>query len=459
MSAASPSEDGVLARWEQREHSIWDLITPRVASAEDIHRFLADMAKGAAAAAQPTKWFTRTRAWVGETTIQAKQILELEMEADESDPSGETLTILGSVAEIKGAADANGQTLELNFLACSDDDTEEQLKGKKILIHLCCKKKCPVTDDGMLHPLRWRRLTASTLSKADWLGTKMPDVLVIIQQKKLRGSIAASVTGLQEGYAPPFDPAARPAALPPAEGIGGKAMASLMKQAPTPRFGGPRKKPKIAHTGLAAALLARSAAGVELDGDEEEDDEEEDPLGGAAGLLVGQQKSLLPVEIHEKQPGKLFFDFMTRVNRIHRHDPTIKACLASYVSTALRPTLGEKAIRGYRELMTIGICLDHQVEFMEQLVASEAFTQEQVWTMHSLMRSLDVLTQRFKVILDSEQTIARGGDVKPSAVWSTNAHLELIPAAEIDLISADEKKAATKAEKLKMSVFAAPSKR
>ena len=150
---------------------------------------------------------------------------------------------------------------------------------------------------------------------------------------------------------------------------------------------------------------------------------------------------------------------MTRVNRIHRHDPHIKACLASYVSTALRPTLGEKAIRGYRELMTLGISLDHQTEFMEQLVASGAFSQEQIWSMHSLMRALDVLTQRFKVILDSEQTIARGGEVKPSAVWATNAHLELIPAAEIDLIGAEEKRAATRAEKTKMSVFAAPAKR
>ena len=109
--------------------------------------------------------------------------------------------------------------------------------------------------------------------------------------------------------------------------------------------------------------------------------------------------------------------------------------------------------------MTIGISLDHQIEFMEQLVASGAFSQEQVWAMHSLMRSLDVLTQRFKVILDSEQTIARGGEVKPSAVWATNAHLELIPAAEIDLISADEKRAATRAEKTKMSVFTAGAKR
>ena len=378
------------------------------------------------------------------------------MEADEADPSGEMMMILGSVAEVKGSADANGQTLELNFLACSDDDTEEQLKGKKILIHLCCKKKCPVTNDGLLHPLRWRRLTSSTLSKADWLGTKMPDVLVTIKQKQLRGSLAASVTGPQEGYAPPFDPAARPAPAPPAEG---RPIASLLKQAPTPRFGAARKKPKLSNTGLAAALMARKAAGSGLDDDEEEDDEDGDQLDDGAGVLFGQAKSQLPFEIHEKHPGKLFFDFMTRVNRIHRHDPNIKACLASYVSTALRPTLGEKAIRGYRELMTLGICLDHQIEFMEQLVASEAFTQEQVWTMHSLMRSLDVLTQRFKVILDSEQTIARGGEVKPSAVWATNAHLELIPAAEIDLISADEKRAATRAEKTKMSVFTAGAKR
>ena len=432
---------------------MWDLITPRVASAEDIRRVLADMAKGAAAAG-PTKWFTRTRAWAAETTIQAKQLVELEMEADADDPSGENLMVLGSIAEIKGAADANGQTIELNFVACSDDTMEEELKGKKILIHLCCKKKCPVTDDGMLHPLRWRRLTTSTLSKASWLGTKMPDVLVALQQKQLRGSLAASVTGLQEGYVPPFDPATRPPAATRAE----KPIASLLKAAPTPQFGAARKKPKLG-SGLAAALLASRGAGIGLDDDEIEEDEEEEQFDASGGLLFAQPKSQLPVEIHEKQPGKLYFDFMTKVNRIHRHDPTIKACLASYVSTALRPTLGEKAIRGYRELMTIGICLDHQVEFMEQLVASEAFTQEQVWTMHSLMRSLDVLTQRFKVILDSEQTIARGGDVKPSAVWSTNAHLELIPAAEIDLISADEKKAATKAEKLKMSVFAGPSKR
>ena len=96
---------------------------------------------------------------------------------------------------------------------------------------------------------------------------------------------------------------------------------------------------------------------------------------------------------------------------------------------------------------------------MEQLVASGAFSQEQVWAMHSLMRSLDVLTQRFKVILDSEQTIARGGEVKPAAVWATNAHLELIPAAEIDLIGADEKRSAVRAEKTKMSVFASAGKR
>mgnify|MGYP003313008692 CR=1 FL=1 len=76
-----------------------------------------------------------------------------------------------------------------------------------------------------------------------------------------------------------------------------------------------------------------------------------------------------------------------------------------------------------------------------------------------LMRALDVLTQRFKVILDSEQTIARGGDVKPTAVWATNAHLELIPAAEIDLSGAEEKRSAVRAEKTKMSVFASAGKR
>ena len=432
---------------------MWDLITPRVASAEDIRRFVADMAKGTAVAG-PTKWFTRTRAWAAETTIQAKQLVELEMEADADDPSGDNLMIIGSVAEVKGAADANGQTFELNFIACSDDATEEELKGKKMLIHLCCKKKCPVTDDGMLHPLRWRRLTTSTLSKASWLGTKMPDVLVALQQKQLRGSLAASVTGMQEGYVPPYDPATRPAAAPRAE----RPIASLLRAAPTPQFGAARKKSKLG-SGLAAALLASSGAGIGLDDEENEEDEEEDQLAAGGGLLFAQQKSQLPVEIHEKQPGKLYFDFMTKVNRIHRHDPGIRACLASYVSTALRPTLGEKAIRGYRELMTIGISMDHMIEFMEQLVASEAFTQDQIWAMHSLMRALDVLTQRFKVILDTEQTIARGGDVKPSAVWSTNAHLELIPAAEIDLIGADEKKAATKAERLKMSVFAGPPKR
>ena len=78
---------------------------------------LADMAKGAAASVG-TKWFTRTRAWVGETTIQAKQILEFEMEPEEGEEEegAEHLMMLGSVAEVKGAADVNGQTLEINFL-------------------------------------------------------------------------------------------------------------------------------------------------------------------------------------------------------------------------------------------------------------------------------------------------------------------------------------------------------
>ena len=433
------------------------MITPRVATAADIRQVLDDMAKGAAASGG-TKWFTRTRAWVGETTIQPKQILEFEMEKDGDDPEAEPLMILGSVAEIKGAADANGQTLEINFLASSDDDMDLEMAGKKFLMHLCCKKKCPVTDAGMSHPVRWRRLTATTLTMADWLGDKLPNVLVAVKQKQLRGSIAASVTGLQEGYQPPFDPGARRAEAPAADGKNDRPLATLLKAAPTPRFGGARKKPKIGNPGLAAALLAGKAASG-FDGDEDEDDEEEDAIDVGAGALFGQPKQRLPVEIHEKEPGKLYFDFMTRVNRIHRHDANIKACLASYVSTALRPTLGEKAVRGYRELMTIGISLDHMVEFMDQMVASGAFTQDQIWTMHSLMRSLDVLTQRFKVILDSEQTIARGGEVKPSAVWATNAHLELIPAAEIDLISADEKRAATRAEKVKMSVFSAGAKR
>ena len=458
-SAASSSSDGIQVQWEQRPHSIWDLITPRVATAADIQRVLADMAKGAAATGG-TKWFTRTRAWVGETSIQAKQLLEFEMEPDEEAEAGtENLMILGSVAEVKGAADANGQTLEINFLACSDDPMEQEMAGKKFLMHLCTKKKCPITDAGMSHPLRWRRLTASTLTKADWLGDKLPNVLVAIKQKQLRGSIAGSVTGVQEGFLAPFDPGARRAEAPAADGRSNRPLATLMKAAPTPRFGAARKKPKLGNTGLAAALLGAKQAGSALDDDEEEDEEEEDPLDVGAGALFGRPKQQLPVEIHEKEPGKLYFDFMTRVNRIHRHEANIKACLASYVSTALRPTLGEKAIRGYRELMTIGISMDHMIEFMDQLVASGAFTQEQIWTMHSLMRALDVLTQRFKVILDSEQTIARGGEVKPAAVWATNAHLELIPAAEIDLIGAEEKRSAVRAEKTKMSVFASAGKR
>ena len=460
-SAAAPSAselDGIQVRWEQTPLSAWDLITPRVASAADIRRVLADMAKGAAASVG-TKWFTRTRAWVGETTIQAKQLLEFEMEQDEDEEQeAEHLMMLGSVAEVKGAADVNGQTLEINFLACNDDKMEEHLTGKKFLVHLCTKKKCPISDAGMSHPLKWRRLTASTLTRADWLGDKLPNVLVMVKQKQLRGSIAGSVTGPQEGYLGPFDPLARRAEPPAAEGRSDRPLASLMKQAPVPRFGAVRKKPKLGGTGLAAALMAsRAASGI--DDGEDEDDEEEDQLDDGAGALFGRPKAQLPVEIHEKHPGKLYFDFMTRINRIHRHDPNIKACVASYVSTAVRPTLGEKAIRGYRELMTIGISMDHHVEFMEQLVASGAFNQEEVWAMHSLMRALDVLTQRFKVILDSEQTIARGGDVKPTAVWATNAHLELIPAAEIDLIGAEEKRSAVRAEKTKMSVFASAGKR
>ena len=75
------------------------------------------------------------------------------------------------------------------------------------------------------------------------------------------------------------------------------------------------------------------------------------------------------------------------------------------------------------------------------------------------MRNLDVLTQRFKVVLDSEQAIARGGDAKPSAIWATNANLELISAAEIELIGVEEKRAATKAERTKMAVFSAPPRK
>ena len=203
--------------------SIWDLITPRVASASEIRRFVADMAK---AANVVTKWYTRSRAWVADASIQPKQILELELEPDEDEPHADALMILGSVAEVKGAADSNGQTLEMNFIACNEDTTEERLRGMKMLVHLCCKKKCPVTDAGMVHPVRWRRLTVSTLTKADWLGTKMPDVLVQLKQKQVRGSLAASVTGPQEGYMPPFNPGARPEAAPAEEA---KPLASLLK--------------------------------------------------------------------------------------------------------------------------------------------------------------------------------------------------------------------------------------
>ena len=60
-----------------------------------------------------------------------------------------------------------------------------------------------------------------------------------------------------------------------------------------------------------------------------------------------------PSDKHEKEPGRLYFDFMVKINKSHRSSPVIKLCIYAYGTQTVKQAIGAMAVQGLRELMTL----------------------------------------------------------------------------------------------------------
>ena len=105
--------------------------------------------------------------------------------------------------------------------------------------------------------------------------------------------------------------------------------------------------------------------------------------------------------------------------------------------------------------MTLSLALDSIVEFCAALVASGKFTQAQVHRMAALMRTGDILVQRWKVVEDVELKLIAQANVPekektaPSKLWATAQESELIPNTGAGIMGPSEQRAAQKQAKAK----------
>ena len=393
-----------------------------------------------------TKWYTPGVAWVADVIWKVGELIEFVLK-DDSDPTNPgSVSIVGKIHELKSAADARGQTVEVAFLASDTEWVEEDLAGKMQLVHLCTKKKCLVTADGLVHPSSWRRLTVGTIAKAAWLGDRMGDLTAQLQQGRLKGSIAASISGDN----PSRQPKATSQGVRPPVDAADHGLASLLTSTQKRlTFGGPQKR--MANGGLKELLKAIRPQALE-GGDEYEDDDGDD--GAGMEPLFGSKKDRLPIEIHETEPGRLYHEFLVKVNKAHKSRSGTEACVYAYVINTCKNNLKEKSgQRGLRELMTLGLALDSMTSFASKLQQA-GFTEADVHGMTDLMKTGDILAQRFKVVEEVEMKIAAGkGKETPAEMWQTAQNLELIPNTEQGLMEPGERRAAAKFQKSVMGVL------
>jgi hypothetical protein len=217
-------------------------------------------------------------------------------------------------------------------------------------------------------------------------------------------------------------------------------------------FKGGYAKPKKAKLGAQSSVAKLLAAAQHAQLDESDEDAEDDDDDGEDedGLYGSTKRERLPFEISEKEPGRLYHDFVVKVNRLHRSAPGAEACIFAHTMQSVKPNLNAKSSqRGLRELLKLSMALDSLTDFCGLLVSSGKFTQKQVHQMATLMKTGDILAQRYKVVEDVElkllQEYANEKDKpKASVLWVRAQESELIPNTGAGIMTPQEQRAATK---------------
>ena len=381
------------------------------------------------------KWRIFGAPWVGEVSLSENELIEYKVEG---------VSVLVKLKLAQEAEHKNGQTWAADVLAASDSETEEKIAGKRQnILFVSGVKKMPPEIDNILQVTEFRKLTVATLSRATWLGDRMGALASQLKADRARGSLAGSVIG---------EASPRPEKLRE-EKAKPKASAGLAKllQGTSNEISDPFKRRKTQQSTTVKLLAALRGAKSDVDDDdddrEEEEDESEDELPTRPGKLA------LPEEIHEKQPGKLYREWLMDVNKLELKKRGVEPCVFSHVVNKMK-NMEDSNLRGFRELQTLGMAVDHLTEFMALLVESGHFNAEEVAKFRPLQRTADVLCQRFKVVESAERQIkaSKKGEDK-AKIWDTLQHLELIPAASQGTMRTREMRAGVNAENARTKVL------
>ena len=395
------------------------------------------------------KWHTCSEAWDAAYSPEVEHILEMEIE---------TVSMLVRIVELKDRISKSGQTLEVGFLASSDLDMSKKLEGKTFLVRLPQGKPGPrAAKATTLVADRFRLVNATMIAndRIPWLDFDDGQALA----KQLRGNkllelAEGSITGGDSASGAP-SPGAEPAGKRVKFGDDGKPRPriDLVKMlGGDPRTQGVAKKKTVDAKTLIDALKASSQAGSDKDDDEDEEEDNDlaDHIARASGLagLMGKDS---PIDIHTRNPGKLYKEWNEDVSFKVTRKRTAVAAAWPYVQQKVKHDI--KSARALRDLSTLALSIDHLTEFCQTLDAKLGPDWRTTFPeSRSLMKSMDVQVQRFKAIEYAERRISSmTKDDKETAMnhWNVARHMELIP-TEDDATAGDrEVRLAQKAEELR----------
>ena len=395
------------------------------------------------------KWHTCSEAWDAAYTPETDHLLEVEIES---------VSMLVRIVELKDRITKSGQTLEVGFLASDNLDFTKKLEGKTFLVRLPQGKPGPrAAKATTLVADRFRLVNAKLIGddKITWLDFDDGQALAKqLKGNKLLELAEGSITGGDSASGAP-SPGAEPATKRVKFGDDGKPRPriDLVKMLGVdPRAVGVGKKKGIEAKSLIDALKATSQAGSGDDDDEEEEDKEDlaDHIARASGLagLMGKDS---PIDIHTRNPGKLYKEWNEDVSFKVTRKRTSVAAAWPYVQQKVKHDI--KSARALRDLSTLALSIDHLTEFCQTLDAKLGPDWRTTFPeSRALMKSMDVQVQRFKAIEYAEKRISSmTKDDKESAMnhWNVARHMELIP-TEDDATAGDrEVRQAQKAEELR----------
>ena len=394
------------------------------------------------------KWHTCSEVWDAAYSPETDQILEVEIES---------VSMLVRIVELKDRISKSGQTLEVAFLASNEAEFTKKLEGKTFLVRLPQGKPGPRAAKTTLTVDRFRLVNAKLIGddKITWLDFEDGQALA----KQLKGSkllelAEGSITGGDSASGAP-SPGAEPTAKRVKFGdeLKSRPRIDLMKMlGGDPRAQGVAKKKGVDAKSLIEALKASSQAGS--DDDDEEDEEEKQELADAitrASGLAGLMGKDSPIEIHTRNPGKLYKEWNEDVSFKVTRKRTPVAAAWPYVQQKVKHDI--KSARALRDLSTLALSIDHLTEFCQTLDAKLGPDWRTTFPeSRALMKSMDVQVQRFKAIEYAEKRISSmTKDDKETAMshWNVARHMELIPTEDDATAGDQEVRRAQKAEELR----------